>query len=112
MAFSGSSSSDRARELKSDIENPISLTEYTGQKLVNRTIVNTTNGGFSFVFDTNGQTVDWYGAVGTANKTFYLDGYDYFLFQITPDITAPVVNIIDFINQRYITICISPIIYW
>ncbi|MBI3027269.1 hypothetical protein HYY70_04080 [Candidatus Woesearchaeota archaeon] len=91
MRFSSDGAS-KGEDIELDIETPLVTTRQQGQRFINRTINQSdSNGMFIMNFSTAGISTGFYSAVARAFKDLYLSGVNFKIFEMTTDITKPVV---------------------
>jgi hypothetical protein len=107
MVFTSNSSNKKTWDFKKDIQNPLTITKKQGEEFINRTINETDSDGlFSFNFSTVNRNTGFYSAVSRAFKTLYKTGIDFVIFEITQDVTKPIVTSISpegFVNTENTT---------
>ncbi|MEK6946686.1 MAG: hypothetical protein AABX32_03700, partial [Nanoarchaeota archaeon] len=92
MILSNNKSSLRVIDLKNHVENPVNITKRKGQQLINRTVnASGSSGVFKFNWSSANRNVGNYTTTVIANKTLYIIGVDFYGFEITPDVTKPIV---------------------
>jgi hypothetical protein len=94
MVFSKNDSYQRARDMQTDYTSPIKVIPRKIETFVVRQSGATGSDGiYSFTWSTVAKKIGSYSVSALANKSLYYSDVDYYLFQITKDMTPPTVQL-------------------